>query len=507
MMSTNTLHNETLPVPRKASQAGALAWGLVGLSLAALLVVSVTELNRLAILVMVTAPLLTLVLVNVEFGVYLLLGYSSVLGFLIRMMPPTNSGPIGIALDGLLVLMGLRLVYDLARRRDWKIFASPLTMPVVVFFVFQLIEVFNPAAPSIMFGIWGLRVTLRILGFFLVLYYFRDSRAIKRLIGFWLTLMALVGAYGIFQHHHGLLWQEMNWLLTEGNAQTHIVGGYVRVFSTVGDASTYGFLMIMSSLMMISLALTAKPLQQLVLALGTLPMLYGMVCSYSRGPIVALAFGVGVMVLASRNWRLGVGVGAIAAIGIVLLMASGSTDKLERMSTATNPMEDASFMVRVGYITQYVPEIAKRPFGFGINTSGGNSSKVDGQQSARGTVIGVPTDCYYFKVALEMGWVGLIIFVWLHGLAIIETYRIYNRTHDPYLKAVALGLFGVLCCLFAGSFSNDLHAQKPISEFFWIALGLVMLIGQRQAQASRLVPRLMLAQGRPMAASGRPVSQ
>jgi putative inorganic carbon (HCO3(-)) transporter len=497
-MTTNTVPNivpNNLPnEPQLTTKAGALAWGLVGLSLAALLVVSITELNRLAILLMVTAPLLTLVMVNVEFGVYLLLGYSSVLGFLIRMMPPTNSGPIGVALDGLLVIMGLRLLFDLARRRDWKIFASPLTTPVIVFFLFQVIEVFNPAAPSIMYGLWGLRVTLRIISFFLVLYYFRETRAIKRLMGFWLALMALVGAYGIFQHHHGLLWQEMNWLLTEGNAQTHIVNGYVRVFSTVGDASTYGFLMVISTLMMISLAVTAKPMQQFLLALGTLPMLYGMVCSFSRGPLIALAFGVGVMILASRNWRLGVGVGAIAAIGIVLLIASGSTEKLERMSTASNPLEDASFMVRVGYITQYVPEIAKRPFGFGINTSGGNSTKISGQQSVRGTVVGVPTDCYYFKVALEMGWVGLAIFLWLHALAMIETYKVYKRTNETYLRAVALGLFGILCCLFVGSFSNDLHAQKPISEFFWVALGLAMLIGQRQAQASLVVPRMRLPQ-------------
>jgi cell division protein FtsW (lipid II flippase) len=473
----------TIVAPQKpASAASPLLWGLVGLCLAALLVVSVAELNRMAIILLITAPLLTLVMVNVEFGIYLLLGYSSVLAFLIRMLPPQNSGPIGIALDGLLVIMGLRLILDLSRRRDWKIFASPLTVPILVFVAFQCVEVFNPAAPSLMFGIWGLRVTARILGFFLVLYYLRDTRSIHRLMNFWLALMAGVGAYGIFQHHHGLLWQEMAWLLTEGNAKTHILFGYVRVFSTVGDAATFGFLMIMSSLIMISLAMTARPLQALLLMIGTLPMLYGCVVSYSRGPVLALAFGIGIMVVASRNWKLGIAASAVGALGLVLLIASGSTKLVDRLSTATNPMEDASFMVRVGYITQYVPEIAKRPFGYGINTSGGGAARVAGQQSMRDSVVGVPTDNYFFKVALEMGWVGLILFTWLHVLAIIETYKVYRRTRDPYLKAIALGLFGVLFCLFTGGFSNDLHSQKPLAEFFWIALGLVMLIGQRQAQ-------------------------
>jgi hypothetical protein len=86
--------------------------------------------------------------------------------------------------------------------------------------------------------------------------------------------------------------------------------------------------------------------------------------------------------------------------------------------------------------------------------------------------------------------VGLILFTWLHVLAIIETYKVYRKTRDPFLKAIALGLFGVLFCLFTGGFSNDLHSQKPLAEFFWIALGLVMLIGQRQAQPAP-TPRVM----------------
>src|SRR3989338_8710899 len=189
------------------------------------------------------------------------------------MMPPGNTGPIGLALDGLLLIMALRLGLDLIMRRDWKLFTSPLTLAVVAFLVYQCIEVFNPAAPSIMFGLFGVRVTARILGFFLILYYFRNKRAISRLVWFWLLLLMDEGAYGIFQHHHGLLWQEMAWLLAEGNARTHILGGYTRVFSTVGDAATFGFLMVMGVLLAFAMALTARGWVQVLLMAGTLPML------------------------------------------------------------------------------------------------------------------------------------------------------------------------------------------------------------------------------------------
>lgn len=478
-----------------------LSWGAIGLVLTALLVSSVCDMNRMGLIMLITLPMLTLVVINVEFGIYCLLTYSSVLAFLIRMMPPGNTGPLGIALDILLLLMGMRLAFDLWRKRDWKIFTSPMTTPILAFVAFQCVEVFNPAAPSIVFGLWGLRVTIRMLGFFLVLYYFRQRASIKRLMWVWLTTMALVGCYGIFQHHHGLLWQEMNWLLTEGNATTHILHGYVRVFSTVGDASTFGFLMIFSSLIMFALALNAKGLNQLLLIAGTLPMLYGCVVSYSRGPIVALVFGAAVMVVVSRNWKLAIGMAATGFLGLVLLTASGSTMLVDRLSTATNPTEDASYNVRMGYITQYLPEIAKRPFGYGINSSGQSGLKASGGEKVRNGVVGVPTDNYYFKTALEMGWVGLLLFLWLNLAAIFYAYKVYLRTQDPYYKALALGILSVLVSLFVGAFSNDINSQKPISEFFWIMLGLSMLIGQHQPRAQQLylpAPRtpLMLPPGR-----------
>lgn len=477
-LSSKFLRRETPP-----SLKAILSWGAIGAMLVALLVASVCDMNRMGLILLITVPMLTLVMVNVEFGVYCLLGYSSVVALIIRMMPPGQTGPLGIALDVLLLLMGARLLFDLWRKRDWKIFATPMTVPILAFVAFQCVEVFNPAAPSIVFGLWGLRVTIRILGFFLILYYFRDRAPIKRLMGFWLSLMALVGCYGVFQHHHGLSWQEMNWLLTEGNPTTHILSGYVRVFSTVGDASTFGFLMIFSALIMFAMALSSRGMTQVLLLAGTLPMLYGMVVSYSRGPVLALAAGAVAMVIVSRNWKLAVGVAATGMLGLVLLTASGSTKLMDRLSTATNPTEDASFNVRMGYITQYVPEIAKRPFGYGINSSGGSGLRASGGEKVRGGVAGIPTDNYYFKMALEMGWVGLLMFLWLNIAALYYTHRVYARAKDPYYKALALGIFSVLASIAVGAFSNDINSQKPISEFFWIMLGLAMLIGQHQGRS------------------------
>jgi cell division protein FtsW (lipid II flippase) len=198
------------------------------------------------------------------------------------------------------------------------------------------------------------------------------------------------------------------------------------------------------------------------------------------------------MVVVSRNWKLAIGMVATGFLGLVLLTASGSTMLVDRLSTATNPTEDASYNVRVGYITTYIPEIAKRPFGYGINSSGQSGLKASGGSRVRNGVVGVPTDNYYFKVALEMGWVGLALFLWLNIAAIVSAWRVYNRTTDPYYKALALGVVSVLSAIAVGAFSNDINSQKPISEFFWIMLGLAMLIGQHRPARAAAPPMLYL---------------
>ena len=108
-----------------------LSWGAIGAVLVALLVASVSDMNRMGLIMLITVPMLTLVVINIEFGIYCLLAYSSVLAFIIRMMPPGNTGPLGIALDVLLLLMAGRLLFDLVRKRDWKIFATPMTVPII----------------------------------------------------------------------------------------------------------------------------------------------------------------------------------------------------------------------------------------------------------------------------------------------------------------------------------------------------------------------------------------
>ncbi|MNY70791.1 hypothetical protein D3C86_2089970 [compost metagenome] len=58
-----------------------------------------------------------------------------------------------------------------------------------------------------------------------------------------------------------------------------------------------------------------------------------------------------------------------------------------------------------------------------------------------------------------------------------------------------MGLLGVFSCYIVGAFSNDILVQKPLTEFFYMAIGLSALLSQHREVAPR-------QQGRPQLAAG-----
>jgi cell division protein FtsW (lipid II flippase) len=468
------------PTPKTSSLRRLLPPLLYALPFLLAVAHAVAEFQRLQIVLLAVLPLALVVFLNVEFGLAMVLAYATTVIFIKRMMPNLDSNQMGVVLDGLICLMALRLAIDLLRTRRWQAFASPLTWPVVALAGYLILQVFNPSAPGLTFGIYGTRDTLRVLGFFLVLFYLRGRAPIKRFVQVFLALMVLDAGYGIWQHHHGLLYQEHLWLIESKAFRTHVLQGYVRVFGTVGDAATFGFISITAALLLIGLALSSRGWRLWALLGLTMPCLYAMVLSYSRGPMVAVAAGVAVMLAVSRNWKLAMACVIAGGLGVGALALNGDTRLFDRLMTATNPAEDASFQVRMGYIDTYLPLIVERPFGGGLYTAGASGLAITGGDPIPGTTIGVPTDNLYFKYGLELGWVGLSIFCWFLASCWFWTWRTYQKLKDPFYKALSLGLLGIFTSYIVGAFSNDILVQKPLIEFFYMAVGLSALLGQHR---------------------------
>lgn len=454
-----------------------------------LIAVAAAGFDRLALVLLAILPLAAVVFADVPTGLAALLGYSSAVMLIKRLMPSLNGNQVGLAIEAMILLLSVRLAYDLLSGRvRLSAFRSPITVSLVVFGAYLVLEVFNPLQPALAFGIYGSRDTMRLVLFFVALAYLRDALQVRRFLGVFTGICLAEAAYGIWQHHHGLLYQEYNWLIESLSHRTHILFGYIRIFGTLGDAATYGFLQITGALLAAGLCLGATSLPRALLLAGlAMPMLYAMVLSYSRGPMVAVVVGWFAMLAASRSPRLAVATVALAIGGATLLSGLGDDRLVARVLTATRPMDDASFQVRQGYVNEYIPRIAAHPFGTGLYTAGASGLVVTGGRYIEGTTVGLPTDNQYFKYALELGWVGLAIFGWVLVAILRTVYQAYRNLADVRLRAWALGLLGVFAMYVAGCMSNDILVQKPLSEWVWLAAGIAARLWQLglEARAAR----------------------
>jgi O-antigen ligase len=82
------------------------------------------------------------------------------------------------------------------------------------------------------------------------------------------------------------------------------------------------------------------------------------------------------------------------------------------------------------------------------------------------------THNYYLKILLETGLAGLLIFLWLLGVACKTSWRLFRVAKDPILSALGCGLFVMLICVLVVNFFGDRWTYLQVNGFFWVLLGL-----------------------------------
>jgi len=80
----------------------------------------------------------------------------------------------------------------------------------------------------------------------------------------------------------------------------------------------------------------------------------------------------------------------------------------------------------------------------------------------------------YLILAGEMGIPVLLVFLLIMLLLFKNTFWLYTRIEDPFVKAVALGMLGGIAgMLMANMFGSRLESEE-VSAYFWILAGLII---------------------------------
>src|SRR5258706_11751745 len=395
--------------------------------------------------VVLSVPAVLYSIADLKFGVVCLLIVSYSLG----LKRCYQEIPIGVALDVFSGAMFFGLLLDKWRKHDFTLAGNSISYVVWLWIIYNFLEFLNPMASKETW-IYVIRgIALLMTFYFIVLQAADNLKFIKLLINLWLVLTLISALYGLFQEFHGLLQIEKDWVAADDFRFNLIVNwGHYRIFSFLSDPTLLGILMAYTGLFCI--ALLSGPFKiwyKLFLAFCAVVMLLAMVYAGTRTAFAMVPAGLVFFALVTLQKKTMIICGVIGALGAAIIFSDIrnlgpflTTSSLERIRSAFKPSEDASFQVRQRSQAFIKPFIQSHPFGAGLGSIGAWSVRF----TPNSALAKFAPDSGYRRVAVELGWLGLIVYCIFFAVILIVGVRNYYRMQDPLLKTYMAGILGAI---------------------------------------------------------------
>ena len=432
----------------------------------------------LLVMALVGIPTLFGIVAFPKFGIVVFIVAAYLLFFVSRL---GVDFPVGTVMDGIewLLILGTILV----RRRETgrSVFNSNIGIITLVWVIYTLLQVINPWAESQMAWLY----TVRTVGAVTLMYYVFvshiDSLAYLRwLIWLW-VILALVGAlYGFKQEFIGFTDKEYQQLISDPKLiELMFLFGHWRKFSVFSDPVAFAYNMVMAALICICLLKISKGFLRksglvLIAVLCATSMLY----SGTRGGYVLIPAGLAMFFILRFNRTLLVLATAGSFAFAVLIMIPTGNPTLFRFQTAFKPSNDDSFNLRIMNQKRIQPYIQQHPIGGGLGATG-----VWGQRFAPGSYLAnFPPDSGYVRVAVEMGWIGLLLFCTMIFIILKTGIDHFFLIQNEEIKSYCLAMTLVIFVLGIGSYPQEAFVQFPSNILFYLAAAIIQVSLQLDAK-------------------------
>ncbi|MDX2188869.1 MAG: O-antigen ligase family protein [Bacteroidota bacterium] len=406
---------------------------------------------------------------NLKFGIILVICLAF---FVLGIKRLVGDIPLGLLLDSLIALMVLSLVIQLVRKRNWEFANNQISLAVLVWVIYNLLEVVNPWAESIQAWLYTVRsmAGLMVL-YFIVLYAMDNIKYAKWLIKLWILLATLAAVHGLNQEYLGFLPFEERWVFEDQERFALLFQmGRFRKFSFMSDAMIFGFVMAYSAVLCFVLASGPHKLwERVALIVAGCMMVLSMVYSGTRAAYILLPVGGFFYVILTFQKKIIVLSLFCLALGFTFINMPTSNINIIRVQSAFKPSEDASFNTRKRNQKMIQPYLWTHPMGGGLGSTGDWGEKF----SPNSFLSKFPPDSGYMRIVVEMGPIGLIIYLYLMFVVLKEGIRNYFAIKNPKLKNLMLAVLCVVYSLVIANFPQEATGQIPNSLLLYVMFALI----------------------------------
>ena len=434
--------------------------------------------GALIIIGAVAIPFLYAIVAYPKIGIWVLLVMAYLL-FLI--MSLGINFPFGTMMDGLQVLLFVGFFIKQRSKPNWTDLKGPVSVMILVWITFNMLEIANPAAESRLAWVYTIRsVALVMLTYFVFLYNIRTVTFIKFIFKTWIFLAVFAALWGLKQEYIGFSAGEEAYLHSDPNiASLLFIDGHWRKFSFLSDPVAFSYNMVVASVL--CMALMSGPIKfwkKIVLGFVVFILLWAMLTSGTRGAYVLVPVTLILYAILKFNRRiLQVAiVGGVCIAGLIFVPTSNPT--LYRFQSAFKPSDDASFNVRKANQKRIQPYILSHPMGGGLGATG-----AWGQRFAPNSYLAnFPPDSGYVRVAVELGWIGLFIFCTLMFIILKTGINNYYAIRDPELKSYCLAMTLIVFAFNIGNYPQEAVVQFPSNIYFYLVTALITVTYQLDKQ-------------------------
>lgn len=383
--------------------------------------------------------------------------------------------PFGALVQGAVILTLVIILFKKIALKDtsFAFLRNNVTYAFIVLILYNFLQALNPNLSGLTGFYFILRGNAVLFCLYVVgLYLSQDIKFVKQLFYVWIGLALICALYACYQEWFGLLEFEKNWIHADQLRFNRIfVQGQYRKFSLLSDPTAFGIFMSGSAIATLILTLIPKNIYiKLLLLMIVIFLLLGVGYSGTRTAYAMLPAGLVIfllMTITSRNTLI-LSVMLSLTLGFLIFGPIYGNATINRFRS-TFDTEDQSLNIRDVNREAIQPYIYEHPIGGGVLTTGDAGLKFNPNHY----LAGFPPDNGYLKIALETGWVGLLIFLIFIFVILREGIKNYYATKDSTIKIYQLAFIAFIFSISIALYAQTVTTQIPLSTIFWPIIGIL----------------------------------